>query len=189
MRCGKATSGSNGNVFAKLKCFAIGSGGIIGTVGWDSSIKETAMLRCLTAAVVLFLVPTTAFAADKPGAELNGDWALQSTNGEKDKHADDADESSLITFDIENGTWKLVPRSDDGGFTFFGTFTADPNPTPKTLDAVIQGDGGNTDVFAVYQIEGDILTINLRKDGQRAADFQLAPDVSTLMVFKRHKKE
>ena len=116
------------------------------------------MARFLTAAAgVLILVPTMLVAAEKPGAELNGDWSLLSTNGEKDKHADDADESSLITFNIEDGTWKLVPRSDDGGFTFFGTFTADPNQMPKILDAVIQGDGGNTDVFAAYKIEGEQL--------------------------------
>lgn len=149
------------------------------------------MLRCVTAAAVsIFLsCATNVVAADKPGAELNGDWALQSTNGEKDKHADSPSESSLITFDVENGTWKLVPRSDDGGFTFFGSFTADPTPTPKILDAVIQGDGGNTDVFLAYQIEGDVLTLNLRKDGQRPADFQVAPDVSTLFVFKKVKAE
>lgn len=149
------------------------------------------MSRSTAVAVLFFLTSATSLvaAADKPGAELNGDWALQSTNGEKAPFADDAQQSSLLTFDIENGTWKLVPRSDAGGFTFFGTFTADPNPTPKILDAVIQGDGGNTDVFAAYKIEGDVLTINLRKDGQRAADFELAPDLSTLMVFKRHKAE
>jgi uncharacterized protein (TIGR03067 family) len=146
---------------------------------------------CFSAVVVLSTVCTSAIqAADaKPGAELDGSWALQTTNGEPDKHADEPDQATLLTFNLEEGTWKLVPHSDDGGFEFYGTFTVDPTQTPKILDAVIQGDGGSSDVFAVYQIEGDVLTLNLRKDGQRAADFELAPDVSTLMIFKRHKTE
>jgi uncharacterized protein (TIGR03067 family) len=152
-----------------------------------SQQKEPAMLRALVAAaVVIFLTATARAADDKPGAELNGRWRLQTTNGEKDKHADSADESSLLTFNIEDGTWKLEPRSDDGGFTFYGSFTVDPTQTPKVLDAVIQGDGGNTDVFAIYEVSGDVLKLNLRKDGQRAADFELMPEVSTLMTFKKH---
>jgi uncharacterized protein (TIGR03067 family) len=152
--------------------------------------KESAMLRYLVSAAAVFCVLGLAQAADppeKPGAELHGQWRLQTTNGEKDKYADSADESSLLTFNLEDGTWKLEPRSDAGGFTFFGSFTVDPTQTPKILDAVIQGDGGNTDVFAVYEVTGDTMKLNLRKDGQRAADFELNPEVSTLMTFLRHK--
>lgn len=127
--------------------------------------------------------------AAKPGEEIAGSWSLLSSNGEKDPHADDADESTLLSFNFEDGTWKLQPRSDAGGFAFDGKFTVDPKFTPHILDAVIQGDGGDTSVFAVYKVEKDMLTINLRKDGQRPADFELAPDVSTLMVFKRHAQK
>lgn len=146
---------------------------------------------CFSAAVLLSaFCGTTVRAADaRPGAELEGAWSLQSTNGEKAPHADEPDQATLLTFNLDEGSWKLEPRSDDGGFAFYGSFTVDPKQTPKILDAVIQGDGGSTDVFAVYKVEGDVLTMNLRKDGQRAADFELAPDLSTLMVFKRHKTE
>lgn len=144
----------------------------------------------VTATVLIALGGSVLNAADKkPGAELEGAWRLQSSNGEKAPHADEPDQATLLTFNLEESSWKLEPHSDDGGFTFYGSFMVDPTQTPKILDAVIQGDGGSTDVFAVYKVEGDMLTLNLRKDGQRAADFELAPDVSTLMVFKRHKTE
>lgn len=148
------------------------------------------MQRFLTTATMLIaLGGSVLYAADnKPGAELDGEWRLQSTNGEKALHADDLEESTLMTFNLEEGTWKLEPRSDDGGFTFYGSFTVDDTQTPKVLDAVIQGDGGSTDVFAVYQIEGDVLTLCLRNDGQRPADFEIMPNVNTLFVLKRHTK-
>jgi uncharacterized protein (TIGR03067 family) len=144
----------------------------------------------MAAAVWFAMVGSMSIAADKkPGAELDGAWRLQSTNGEKAPHADDADESTLMTFNLEEGTWKLEPRSDDGGFTFYGSFTVDETQTPKILDAVIQSDGGNSDAFAVYKIEGDVLTLCLRNDGQRPADFELLPNVHTLFVLKRHQAE
>jgi len=154
------------------------------------------MQRLLAAAVLiggLILLPSQAArAADaepakevEPGKEIAGEWSVFSVNGEKQPHADDPDHSTLLTFDVDGGTWKLEPRSDDNGQGFAGSYIVDPMQTPKLLDVVIQGDGGNTDIFGIYKVEADELTIHFRNDAQRPGDFQSGTD-GPLLVFKRY---
>ena len=131
-------------------------------------------------------LPTTQAADEKPADELAGVWRLISSNGQKHPEADSPDKSTLLTYDGEAKTWRLQPRSDAEGQEFFGSYFADATQTPKLLDATIKGDGGNTDVYAIYKIEDGVLTLHFRSDGQRPGDFESPPDQSSLLVLKRH---
>lgn len=141
--------------------------------------------------VAALWVAATAGAADKaapaaPADELSGVWRVISSNGQKDKYSDSADESTLLTYDGEAKTWKLTPRSDENAQEFFGSYFADATQTPKLLDATIKGDGGDMSVYAIYKIENGVLTIHFRNDGQRPGDFDTPADQGSLLVLKRH---
>jgi uncharacterized protein (TIGR03067 family) len=72
-----------------------------------------------------------------------------------------------------------------------GTFTVDPSKSPKTMDITgTTGPNKGKTIPAIYQLEGDTLTIAYELDGgQRPTKFESPANSKVfLAVYKREKK-
>jgi uncharacterized protein (TIGR03067 family) len=108
-------------------------------------------------------------ADDKPPGELVATWKL-----DPESNADargDKDAPNQVTVVFEADTWKLSVINEGGTQELSGGYFADTTMTPKTLDVSIRGDTTTTEIYAIYEIVGDKLTIAWRQDGTRPADF------------------
>jgi uncharacterized protein (TIGR03067 family) len=126
-----------------------------------------------TLAGVLFvaaLFPCVAGAADKtpPATELQGRWKLDPASNSELKG--DPDQPNQVSLVFEADSWKLTVVNEGGTQEVVGGYFVDPKQTPKILDVTVRGDAETTEIFAIYELQKDKLTVGWRPDGVRPGD-------------------
>jgi len=155
-------------------------------------------VKLLAGAVLLAIAfcQTAACAAEDETDEtkIRGDWQLVSTTKKgvetkaEVKGSDPSDNQPLsVTFEEQGWKAKIGPKGAPIEIT--GTYVLDTKQTPKLLDITVSAAGGSTDVFAIYKIEDDKLSIRVRDgNGQRPPDFELSADDCSTLLFRRAAK-
>lgn len=140
-------------------------------------------MRALSAAVLaaaMCFVTAAAAAADK--AEdlklLSGTWKPKEANLGDNKIDQLLLDTVSLVYEGDKYTLTIGDKVEKG------TYTLDPNKTPKAMDIFpTEGDNNGKTFLAVYQVEGDKLTICYSLTPTvRPDDFE--PDSNTLIVVK-----
>ena len=133
-------------------------------------------------------------ADDSDEIKIHGTWQLVSTTkkGVETKietKGDDASDDQPLSVTFEEQSWKAKLGPKGAPVEITGTYILDPKQTPKLLDITISSAGGSTDLYAVYKIEKDQLSIRVRDGGgQRPPDFEIPADDCNTLVFRRAPK-
>ena len=121
-------------------------------------------------AITLLCISCVAHAADAPKkTEIQGTWKLDISQNSELKG--DQDKPNDVTVVYEADSWKMTIINEGGTQEIVGGYFCDPAQTPKVLDVTIRGDAETTDLYAIYEVIVDKLTVAWRADGTRPPDF------------------
>lgn len=126
--------------------------------------------------------------ADKPDAErIVGVWTLEAADGPLEL-LQKADQKGQLKFADGKMEFKVLA---DGNpiLSIPADYTLDDKQTPKLLDLILTGDGGNKPIFLIYEFQDEKLRVRFQLDGAgtRPVDFPMADDKCRILTFIRDK--
>jgi uncharacterized protein (TIGR03067 family) len=131
---------------------------------------------------------TLAFAAgcvsqtplEKDTAALQGSWKLVKLESSGDRNPSKTEMDGVrLTFKGNQMVFSFEVK------VYYGTYTIDPEKTPKRLNLI----GKDFGTMTIYRLEGDTLTICGGRGGNRPTEFKMTKEGRVdLVVFERVKE-
>jgi uncharacterized protein (TIGR03067 family) len=127
-------------------------------------------------------------AAEKTDAErIAGLWKLESADGTFEL-LQKADQKAQLKFEAGKMEFKVLADGNPIA-TIPADYSLDDKQTPKLLDLVLTGDGGNKPIFLIYEFQDEKLRIRFQVDGAgaRPVDFGVPDEKCRILTFIRDK--